>query len=911
MPERGGPPRAALALIAHRLPREVQEAIAGDLEQEYRDRIRPTRGRLRADLWFWGQAIGLRGLALRRAARRLEAVRPALGAHRPAHRGRFGPHRGPWTPVRRHEVAFAVRRLVRSPGFSLVAILSLALGIGANTAMFSLVNAVLLRGLPVSDGESLVEVYTSDSDGYPYATSSHADYLDLRAGPDVFSGVVGFRGFVARTSAGDASDLVFGELVSWDYFDVLGAPLALGRGFLPEEDAAPGTHAVTILGYRTWKGRFAGDPGILGRAVQLNGRPYTVVGVAHEAFTGSLPVMVTSFYVPLMMTDVVMGADSGGQLERRSSRSMFVRARLAPGVTVEQANGALSALSGALAEEYPESNEARSMTALASGEVSLHPLVDRALAPVAALLLAVVGLVLLIACANLASFLLARAEDRRKEIAVRLALGAGRGSLVRQLLVETTLLALLGGAAGVVLASWTLGVLMSFQPPLPVPVELDVSIDRTVLLFTLAVSTAAGFAFGLVPALQATSPDVAPTLKNEAGARGRRGRFDVRNALVVVQVAFSFVLLIGAGLFVRSLQKAQGIDPGFDVGPAALLWPDTDLSGSMSEAERRAFLAELEERLLAHPAIDRVAWADRLPLGAGVQTGGYVLPGVPSTTPDGDHDIDNSHVSPSYFETMGVPIVRGAAFTEADVRGDAVIVVSQAFVDRFYPGQEVIGRSLQSGESRLRIVGVARDTKVRTLGEAPRPFVYELDGQRRVGGGQVVVRGTGSSAELLAAARGAFAAVDPDMPLIEAKTMNEHLALLLFPPRMAALLLSIFGGLALLLSAVGIYGVVSHAVSRRTRELGIRMSLGASAGDVVRMAIGGGMRLVVAGGAAGVVLAAGVTWAISGFLFGIGPNDVVTFLAIPVLLFGVALLAAWVPARRASSVDPVRALRSE
>jgi len=811
-----------------------------------------------------------------------------------------------------HDFKYAVRRLVRAPGFTAVAVLSLALGIGANTAMFSVVNAVLLRGLPVSDPSELVEVYTSDPDGYPYSTSSQLDYLDLRAGSEgIFSGVVATRTFVARLTGDGRNPLVMGELISWDYFEVLGAPMSLGRGFLPEEDAAPGTHPVVIMGHAEWTSRYGQDPRVLGTTVRLNQHSYTVVGVAHEDFTGSLQVLVSTYYLPLMMTDAVMGPDSGGQLERRGSRSMFVKARLAPGVSVEQANAALAALSTALADEFPASNENRVMSALPSGDVSLHPLVDRVMVPVAALLLGVVGLVLLIACANLATFLLARAEDRRKEIAVRLALGAGRWTLIRQLLLETTMLALMGGVAGLVLANWTVELMMAFQPPLPIPIDFDVSLDRRVLGFTLAISTLAGIAFGLAPALQATHPDVAPTLKDESGGAGKPGKFNLRNMLVVTQVAFSFVLLIGAGLFVRSLQKAQAIDPGFDTGPAAMIWPDTDLSGNMTDEERRTFNMAFEERLLADPGIDRVAMANRLPLGAGVQTRGYLLPGVPSETLDGDHDIDVATVSPSYFETMGVPMVRGEAVVAGEPDDDPMIVVSEAFVRAYYPGEDLVGRSIETaGGSPLRIVGVARDTKVRTLGEAPRPYIYELDGQG-MGGTQFVVRGPGTSAELLAIARRVLREVDPNMAVIQGKTMSEHLSLMLFPPRMAALLLTVFGGLALLLSAIGIYGVVNYAVSRRTRELGIRMSLGASARDVIWMAVAGGMRLVIMGAGIGVVLAGGVTWAISGFLFGIGPTDVVTFVTIPVLLCGVALFAAWVPARRASSVDPVRALRAE
>lgn len=808
-----------------------------------------------------------------------------------------------------NDFRYAIRRLLKAPGFTAVAVLSLALGIGANTAMFSIVNAVLIRDLPVRDRHELVEVYSSDSDGFQYATSSHPDYISLREGNDVFQDVVATRTTIARIDLDGSPRIAFGELISWDYFQALGIEMELGRSFVQEEDETPGTHPVAILGHRTWTRDFGADPNVLGTDVWLNGRPFTVVGVAPKAYTGSMPVLVTGFFMPLMMTDVIQGSS---QLERRQSRSMFMKARLLPGVTVEQANASLRAFSAGLEEQYPDTNENRYMSAVASGNVALHPAVDRMLTPVAGLLLAVVGVVLLIACANLASFLLARAEDRRKEIAVRLALGAGRKRLVSQLLIETTLLALLGGLAGLVLAQWTVELMMALRPPLPVPVDVEISLDRTVLLFTAGVSMLAGIAFGLAPALQATNPDVAPTLKNEAtGSRPRR--FNLRGGLVVTQVAFSFVLLIAAGLFVRSLQKAQAIDPGFDTGPGALAWPMPELSGYETPEEVRAFYDELEMRLLEHPKVTHVALADRLPLGSGVQTAGYLLPGVPSETPDGDHDIDNANVNPGYFDAMDVEIVAGRAFTRDDLESERMVIVSQAFVDTYYPGEDVVGRSIQTSRNdELRIIGVAADTKVRTLGESPRPYVYELQGQVMFFGMQVVVKGEGTSEELVALTRAVLDEVSPDMVLFEdIKTMNEHLALLLFPPRMAALMLSVFGGLALLLAGIGVYGVVSYAVAKRTRELGIRMSLGASAADVVRMAIGGGMRLVVVGALVGIVLAGGVTWVASDYLFGISSTDLVTFATIPLLLTTVALLAAWVPARRASRVDPVRALRSE
>lgn len=906
-----GPPPGAIRLAGWRLPEEVADAVVGDLEEAYRSRVRPEHGRFRADLWFWWQAVTVRRGALRRAAGRLRATRPTWERNRP-HRAALDPD--PWSrivPLR--DVTYALRRLTRSPGFTAVAILSLALGIGANTAMFSVVNAVLLRGTPAAEPHRMVEVYTSEADGFAYSTTSHPDYVDLRGGTEVFESVVATRSAIARVERDGRAEVAMGELVSWDYFQTLGLDMALGRPFLEEEDRTPGTHPVVVLGHRFWTDRYGADPDVLGRTLHLNGRPFTVVGVAPEAYRSNFSVLVSSFFTPHMMTNEVMAGSDLDQLGRRGSRSLFVKARLRPGVAVAQADAAVEALSRGLAEEYPDTNTERIMSVLPSSDVAVHPLVDRALVPVAGLLLGVVGLVLLIACANLASFLLARAEDRRKEIAIRLALGAGRTALVRQLLVETVLLASLGGAVGVLVAGWTLDLVMAFQPPIPVPLALDIGLDGTVLAFTAGVSLLAGLAFGLAPALQATDPDVAPTLKNEGIGAGRSGRPRLRNALVVSQVAFSFVLLIGAGLFVRSLQKAQAIDPGFYTGPAALVWPMPELSGYETREEQGQLMRLLEEGFQAHPLIDQVARTDRVPLGAAIQTERYLLPGVPSNKPDGDHDIDNTVVAPGYFETMEVDIVRGRAFADTDRLGEPVAIVSEAFVQRYYPGRDVLGMTLgrPGRDGGYRIVGVARDTKVRTLGEEPRPYVYVASREGFVVDMQFVVRGRASAPELLAAAREVIDAVDPDLVLLEAKTMNEHLAIMLFAPRMAALLLSVFGGLALALSAIGIYGVVSYAVSRRTRELGIRMSLGATARDVVVMAVGGGMRLVAVGGAIGVVLAGGVTWALARFLYGISSTDVLTFVVIPVLLTGVALLAAFVPARRASAVDPVRALRSE
>ena len=616
------PPARVRRWIGRLLPEADREWVLDDLD-ELHERRRLRHGRRSADRWYRGQWVSFAFRLIRERGRRTVATLrdPAF------------PREVVAVDSIVADVKYAIRRLARTPGFTLVAILSLALGIGANSAMFSVVNSVLLREQPYAEPDRTVEIYTSDSNGMAHSTTSFPDLQDLRAREGAFEGVVGTRTFLARLERAGRPEVAFGELVSWDFFQTLGIPMALGRSFARDEGSRPGGAPVVILGHHNWLTEYGGDPGVLGRTVTLNGHPFEVVGVASEEFAGSLPVLHTGYFAPMMMTNELMGPASGDQLGRRGSRSIFVKGVLAPGSTLEQAGTELEAFSAALAERYPESNENRIMSALPAGEVALHPLVDRYLLPVAGLMMAVVGLVLLIACTNLASFLLARAEDRRKEIALRLALGSGRGRLVRQLLVETLTLSALGGAAGVLVARGCLGMARAFEPPVPVPVDLVMELDGTVLVFTAVISVLAGFFFGLAPALQATSPDMAPTLKDEAGGAGKPGRFDLRSSLVVTQVALSFLLLIGAGLFVRSLQKAQRIDPGFDTGPGAVVWPMAELSGYEEPEEILSLNRALEAELLADPRIDRVVMANRLPLGSEIRTSEYRIPGVTSEVP--------------------------------------------------------------------------------------------------------------------------------------------------------------------------------------------------------------------------------------------------------------------------------------
>ncbi len=897
--ERAGPPEALRRRMWRRLPsadREVAMEELDDLWHLRRDRL----GVEAADRWY-----------------RRELLRfPARLWTERVRRGWAAAIRSAWTMGQGgggvdaliRDFRYALRRLGRSRGFSAVAILSLALGIGANTAMFSVVNAVLLVDPPFRDGDQLVDLYTSDLSGTLYGTWSHPDILDLEERSEgVFSGVAASRTFVAAVGEATSPEVVVGEAVTANHFEVLGVPMHLGRAFGPEEDGPIDSAPVAILNHGTWLREFGGDPRAIGRPWRINGLDYEIVGVAPEWYTGSFPAFRTGAFVPMNMIRRVMGQEEN-PLEARGNRGTFVRARRAEGVSVDQANAWLESFSLGMSETYPETNEDRRYTAIATQDILVHPLVDGALVPVAGFLMAIVALVLLIACMNLASFLLARAEQRRREIAVRLSLGAGRSGLIRQLLVETVLLSTLGGLGGLALARGAVDALLKVRPPIPVPLNLDISLDLRVLLFTLGVSVAAGIVFGLVPALQATRPRLAGTLRDESGAV-TRGRSRLRGVLVTAQVSLSVVLLVGSGLFLRSLLEAQSADPGVYTGEGAVIWPQLDLSG-LTEEEGIAYWAELEERLRGTPGITHVGYTDMMPLGFGVQTTGLRIPGVESNRPDGRIDIDYAWTSPGYFTTMEVPVLSGRGFEDGDGEGERIALVSRAFERAYFPGGAV-GRTVDGPGGERRIVGVVADTKVRTIGEDPRPRLYLPDGESYREARQVVTRGTGSSGEILRATVDVALAIDPRVVLMDRRTLDEHFDVHLFPPRMAALLLSIFGGLALLLAAVGIWGVVQHSVAQRTREVGLRVSLGATGGSVIRLMVGSGMRVVAFGVAVGLVLAAGAGTLVAGFLYGVRPLDPVTFIGIPLLLIVVSLGAAWFPARRAAAIDPMKALRTE
>jgi len=816
-----------------------------------------------------------------------------------------------------NDVRYSLRLMARSPGFTAVAVASLALGIGANSTIFSFVNAVLLRPLAVESEGELVEVYFSDSGGVKSGPWSYPDFLDVQAQSDVFRGLLTHAPTPVNLTGGAEGEFLLGESVSGNFFSVLGVPAVRGRTFLPEEDGA-GAPPVAVLSYDFWQRRFGGDPALLGKSLQLNGIDFTVIGIASRPFKGTWRGFEIPLWVPMAMeTRLNPRPDGEDQHQLRGRRGYFVKGRLAPGVSLEKAQAQVTAICDRLAAAYPETNQDRKPYLLPSQSVAIHPEIDRALVPVAGLLMGVVGLVLLIACSNVAGLMLVRASGRRKEIAVRLAMGASRGRLIRQLLTESVLLSLLAGLAGLLVARWTANLILAFKPPVPIPVSLDLGLDGRVLGFTLGLSLLAGLVFGLAPALQASRPDLIPTLKDDVARWGRSyRRAGLRNLLVVAQVAVSLLLLVGAGLFIRSLQSAQSIDPGFSIRSGLVLMVEPRLAGYRS-AEAIAFLERLKERVESLPGVRSVALADVLPLGANLQSRVIAIDGQPPPPKGQELESDFAIVGPAYFSTLAVPILKGREFTPSDRAGaPRVAIVNETMAGKFWPGEDPLGRRFSFPSRRgpaptLEIVGVARDGKYRTLGEEPRTYFYLPYLQEDETTLLVVASTAGSPEVLLPSARRQVKELDAKVPVIETKTITAHLDLMLFPPRMAALLLGLLGFLALVLATMGLYGVIAYSVAQRTREIGIRMALGAERAKVLRMVLGEGMSLVAIGVTLGTALALGVSRVLSGLLFGISATDPVTFLAVPLALGTVALLASLVPARRATRVDPLVALRYE
>ncbi|HEX8077035.1 MAG TPA: ABC transporter permease [Chthoniobacterales bacterium] len=807
-----------------------------------------------------------------------------------------------------HDLRYGARQLLKRPGFTLLAVISMALGIGANTAIFSLVDTVAFRPLPVRSASELQELYGTLHNGADYTLQSYLTYKDYRDRNHVLSGLFAYRIVVSSLSHNGNNERVWGLIVSGNYFDVLGVRPAIGRWFLPEEDQTPASHPVVVQSYAAWQKRFASDPSVVGRTVSINNTAFTVVGVAGKGFTGTEVAYAPEFWVPMMMAKQIEIGSTW--LENRDSDNLFVVGRLKPGVTRAQAQAELEAITLTLAKEYPKENAGRGVKLIPPG-LFIPDIRDSVLA-FATILTAIGALVLLLACVNLANLLLARATERRKEIAIRLAVGASRGRLLRQLVTESVMLSLLGGAAGILLAEWINRSIRAIKLPTDFALLFDLRLDWRVLLFTLGLSVVTGVLFSLLPALQSSKPELVPALKDETSMAGFR-RSRLRNALVIVQVALSLVLLISAGLIVRGLQSAQQIRRGFNPQDAVALSFDTALQG-YDEAKGRAFQKQVLERVRALPGVESAALTDNIPLSLNYSSSTVYLEGQQPTPQSQLPLAIPTSVTPDYFRTMQIPL-RGRDFTpQEEQKENRVAIVNETFAKKFYPGQDPIGKRFNfSGPENpfWEIIGVCGDGKYNSLGEDPKPAIFRPQLRDYSSNVSLVVRTKRDSRALLATLQQEMRKLDPTMPLYEVKTLTEHMNIPLFPAKMAAGALGSFGVLALVLAAIGIYGVMSYVVAGRTREIGLRMALGARGANVRRLILRQGMTLALIGSLIGLGIAFVATRLLKAVLYGVNAVDPATFMGVTFLLGAVALLACWIPALRASRVDPMVALRAE
>ena len=810
------------------------------------------------------------------------------------------------------EIRYAGRALLQRPGFALVAVLTLALGIGANTAIFSLVNTVLLRALPIERPDEVLAMNMRRKDD-SMSAMSYLNYVDFRDRNEVLSGLLLYRFVPLSLSRSGANERIWAYEVSGNYFDVLGVKAMHGRTFLPEEDKTRLTHPVVVLSYDGWQRRFGGDASIVGKDLIINNHQFRVIGIAPAGFKGTEQVYEPEMWLPASMLPV---AEPGSRLlDERADNSFFAVARLKSGVNAAQAEASLNMLAQQLAKEYPDTNEGQAVKLGPPGFII--PELRGAVVSFTWVLMAAVALVLLVTCTNLAGLLLARATDRRREIAIRLAMGASRIRLIRQLLIESLMLSIVGGAAGLMLAIWIVKALLAFKPPMDFPLRIDLGLDWRVLLFSLGVSVFAGAVFGLAPALQSTRPNLLNALK-DTSAQGGASRTRLRSVLVVAQIAISLVVLIAAGLVVRTLQQLQTMNPGFDPKNALTMSFDLSLQG-YDEARGQQFYRQLAQRLQALPGVKSAAISSYIPLSLNYNSRNIYVEGEPIERGGNAPSAMNASVGPRYFETMATPIVSGREFTEQDVeKSEQVAVVNETFVRRLMPAvkspAEAVGKRVSWGDASgpfMRIVGVAGDGKYFNIAEDPRAFIWAPLAQDYNSNGVIMVRTTGSPQTMFAAVRGEVQALDPNLPLFDVTTLTEHMRLALFPAKVAAMVLGVFGLVALLLSAIGIYGITSYAVAQRTHEIGIRMALGAQLGDVLRLVLNHGLKLTLIGAAIGLAGAYMATRAITSVLYGVSATDPLTFISLSVLLIGVALFACYVPARRATRVDPLVALRNE
>ena len=814
------------------------------------------------------------------------------------------------------DLGLSLRALRRSPAFTIAAVASLALGIGANTLIFIFLNAFFLKGLPVADPERLVAIYSVDLDKQDLLPSSYLNLEDLRKENKEFSGIAAYRN-ISPSLTGDAEPVwLQGEIVSGNYFDVLGIRPARGRFFLPEEDSTPGGHPVAVLSYGLWQSHFGSDPKIVGRVLQINQQGFTVVGVAPPEFRG-LSVLNTppQIWVPLAMYRELTAGPAKKLVDNRGALAFAAVGRLKPGVEAEEAGVALKSFASRLEREFPDVNRNVGLSAIPIGRATLPPGARGRFVLSGGLLAAVVGLLLLIAGANVANLLLARALARSGEMAVRLSLGAGRGRLLRQLLTEGALLGLLGGLAGLAVALVGRRLLWTLRPPF-FPDSLDLGLDGRVLGFTLVVALGTGILFSLAPAFQSFRLNISSILtrQSRSGSGHGDGSGLLREVLIAVQVALSIVVLSGAGLFVRSLLAVEKIDPGFET--TKLFVVPFDL-GARNYAPVRAqeFYRQVVERVSALPGVRQAAVANRFLLVAGGTRSPVDAEGQEARTGNDQIVTTLTTVGAGYFSTVGMRLASGRSFLDSDREGTLpVVVINESLAHRLWPGGpagSALGKRLRFSisEGWMQVIGIVADSRTTGLREPPEPNAYRPVLQSYSPVMLLHVRTASDPDPLLEKVRREVQAMDPNLPLLEPRTIGQVRNLSLWAPRMGAGLLSMFGLLAMLLAALGVYGVVSYSVGQRRREIAIRMAIGAARRDVIRLILRQGMRPVVIGIVAGIAGALALARAVASLLFGIGAADPFSFGGAALLLALVALAAVFLPARRASGLDPLAALR--
>jgi predicted permease len=822
------------------------------------------------------------------------------------------------------DVRFALRWLRRSPAFAAVAVASLAVGIGFNTALFAVVDALLFRPLPVAHPERLVDVFTSapGSSTDRFGTTSYADYLDLSAQNQVFDDLIGYSPMFGALGVGERSRLTLGEIVTGNYFRSLGVSPVFGRTLVPQDDVLDAPR-VAMISYRYWTQELGGASAVVGRTLKLRGTPYTIVGIAPRGFSGMTTILSPDLWVPMPgaldvepigVHDVLPSPTGTNKLDRRGDRWMFLKGRLKPGVTVESARANLNVLMARLEAANPATNKNRRITVRPTSDVHVHPAADPTVMPIAAGLMLVVGLVLLIACANVASMLLARASGRQKEIGIRLAIGASRARLVRQLVTESVVLSAIGAIGGIVLAWWMTRIISAVSLPLPFPVAFDLRIDGRVLAFTSAATLAAGLLAGLAPALKASNPNLTADLRGDAiVSRSVSRRWTLRDVLVAGQMAVTALLLVVAALMTRSLAAAENAHVGFQVDRLALVSMDTTML-RYSDERSRQFYEQALTRVRAIPGVESAALATRVPFSLNYNRWDIWITGR-HLVDDRGEVIDVTRVSPEYFKTIGIAILQGRGFTDDDrPTTPRVAVVNETMARRYWPEENAVGKTFHTRGPEgpvIQIVGVVADHKVTTVSESPTPFIHVPRAQQPNPYEVLIARTGGDAAALLRGMRRELLALEPNLVFVENQTMQAEVAATLFPVRAGAWIVSVVGLVAMALAAIGLYGVIAYSVARRTREIGIRIALGARPASVLGLIMRQGLVVALIGLAVGCILAAIAARAIAGALYGISASDPVSWGGAAAVLLGVSALANLIPARRAARVNPSEALRVE